>query len=163
YGEAIDRERGVRQLDFRVLLGQVRLKIGDADEAMRQAGLVLAVDKKRTDATILQARALAESGATPSDRAARRQDAPTPLRPPARQGDPHGAGRLSGPGGDPPEGRRAGPGRHDPEGGAARESGRRRAAGQLVQLLSERGPDGQPLATADVAEARRIADEIAAR
>src|SRR5262249_39340405 len=73
YGEAIDRERGVRQLDFRVLLGQVRLKMGDADEAMRQAGLVLAVGKKRIDATILEAGARAESGAPPSDRAARRQ------------------------------------------------------------------------------------------
>ena len=37
------------------------------------------------------------------------------------------------------------------------------AAGQLVQLLSERRPDGQPPAEADLAEARRIAEEIAGR
>ena len=42
---------------------------------MRQAGLVLAVDKKRLDAAVLQARALAETGATPSDKAARRRAA----------------------------------------------------------------------------------------
>ena len=80
YGEAIDRERGERQLEYRVLLGQVRLRMGDADEAIRQAGMVLAVNKKRLDAMILHARALAESGATPSEKAARRQDALARLR-----------------------------------------------------------------------------------
>ena len=37
------------------------------------------------------------------------------------------------------------------------------AAGQLVQLLSERGPDGRPPAPSDLAEAQSIAGEIAAR
>ena len=77
YGEAIDRERGARQLDYRLMLGQVRLKMGDPEEAIRQAGLVLGLEKKRIDAILLQARALAESGATPSDKAARRREAVT--------------------------------------------------------------------------------------
>ncbi len=80
YGEAIDRERGARQADYRLLLGQLRLRMGDPDEAIRQSGLVLAADKRRIDAALLQSRALAESGATPSERELRRRDAVARLR-----------------------------------------------------------------------------------
>lgn len=80
YGEAIDRERGARQADYRLLLGQLRLRMGDPDEAIRQSGLVLAADRRRIDAALLQSRALAESGATPSERELRRRDAVARLR-----------------------------------------------------------------------------------
>jgi tetratricopeptide (TPR) repeat protein len=162
YGEAIDRERGERQLDYRVLLGQIRLSMGDADEAMRQADMVLAVDKKRIDAMILQARGLAGSGATPGEKAARRRDALTrlheiikniPTRRDAYQAlvDVHLAA-----------------GERAPAIAALKDDLRAiptdaDAAGRLVQLLSERRLDGQAPAAADVAEARRIAEEVAGR
>ena len=60
YKDALDRDP--RQLDLRVLLGQTKLKLGEADEALRQANMVLDVEKNRPDALLLQARALAESG-----------------------------------------------------------------------------------------------------
>ena len=60
YKEALDR--APRQLELRVLLGQTKLKLGDADEALRQANMVLDVEKNRLDALLLQARALAEAG-----------------------------------------------------------------------------------------------------
>ena len=62
YKDALDRNP--RQLDLRVLLGQTKLKLGEADEALRQATMVLDAEKNRPDALLLQARALAESGTT---------------------------------------------------------------------------------------------------
>ncbi len=162
YGEAIDRERGARQLDYRLMLGQVRLKMGDPEEAIRQAGLVLGLEKKRIDAILLQARALAESGATPSDKAARRQEAVTRLQALIKDNPAYA------------DAYRALVAMHlktnEPAAAIAvlrddlkanpEDAG---AAGQLVQLLSARREDGQPPAAADLAEARRIADEIAPR
>src|SRR5262249_37141163 len=75
YSEALDHDRPPRQLELRVLLGQARLKLGEVDEALRQARLVLAVEKNRADAFLLQARALAASGATANERKARAQEA----------------------------------------------------------------------------------------
>ena len=60
YKDALDR--APRQLELRVLLGQTKLKLGDTDDALRQANMVLDVEKSRLDARLLQARALAESG-----------------------------------------------------------------------------------------------------
>jgi predicted Zn-dependent protease len=57
YTEALDRNP--RQLDVRILLGQSRLKLGEADEALRQARFVLDIDRNQPDAVLLQARALA--------------------------------------------------------------------------------------------------------
>ena len=142
YGEAIDRERGERQLEYRVLLGQVRLRMGDADEAIRQAGMVLAVDKKRIDAMILQARALAESGATPSEKAARRGRRARPA-PRDHQGQPQLPGRLSGPGGRPPGGRRAGPGRRRAQGRPERQPDRCRHR-RPARAVADRAPAGRP-------------------
>ena len=135
YGEAIDRERGSRQLDYRILLGQVRLKMGDADEALRQAGLVLAVEKKRLDAILLQARALAESGATPSEKAARRQEALARLEA-AHQGQPDLRRRLSHAGRHPPEGQRPGRGHRRAQGRPPGQPGgrRRRRAARAVAV-----------------------------
>ncbi len=159
YGEAIDREHGSRQLDYRIMLGQVRLKMGDPDEALRQAGLVLALEKKRIDAILLQARALAESGATPSDQAARRQEALSRLKGLIKDNPTYG------------DAYRALVAIHLKAGDRAaaiavlkddlralpEDAG---AAGQLVQLLSERLANGQPTES-DLAEAGRIAGEIA--
>jgi cellulose synthase operon protein C len=66
YREALDR--APRQLELRVLLGQTELKLGDADSALRQATMVLDVEKNRLDARLLQARALAESGKSPTEK-----------------------------------------------------------------------------------------------
>ena len=48
YAEAL--ERNPRQLDVRILLGQTSLKLGETDEALRQAKLVLDADKDQPDA-----------------------------------------------------------------------------------------------------------------
>jgi cellulose synthase operon protein C len=66
YKEAL--ERAPRQLELRVLLGQTELKLGNADEALRQANMVLDVEKDRLDAQLLQARAMAETGTTPTEK-----------------------------------------------------------------------------------------------
>ena len=59
----------------RIRLGQTRLKLGEADEALRQAKLVLDADQDQPDALLLQARALAEQPGTDSQVAARRSQA----------------------------------------------------------------------------------------
>ena len=61
-------ERAPRQLELRVLLGQTQLRLGEADEALRQANMVLDVEKNRLDAQLLQARAMAETGNTPTEK-----------------------------------------------------------------------------------------------
>ena len=71
YTEVLERKPW--QLDVRVALGQVELKQGKADAALRQAKLVLEVDKNRPEALLLEAIALAESGSTPSQKEANRQ------------------------------------------------------------------------------------------
>jgi predicted Zn-dependent protease len=162
YGEAIDRERGARQLDYRVLLGQVRLKLGDAEEAMRQAGLVTSQDKKRPDARILLARALAESGATPAERAGRRREAVSRLQavlqdlPKVREAY-QALAEIHLKAGD----RAAAVVALKDNLGAIPDDAV--AAGQLVQLLSERRPDGQAALEADMAAALRIADQLDGR
>jgi tetratricopeptide (TPR) repeat protein len=162
YAEALERERGPRQLDLRVLLGQARLRMREFDEALRQARLVLDVEKNRPDAILLQARALAGAGATTSDRAARRQEAVARLEESIRANPAFGEAyhtlaeiHLQ---------------RKDRPAAVAAwkrallaNPGDAAAAGQLVLLLSERLPGGQPAAVADLAEARRLAAEIARR
>ena len=73
YKEAL--ERAPRQLELRVLLGQTKLKLGDADEALRQANMVLDVEKNRLDAQLLQARALAETGTSPTEKDQQQREA----------------------------------------------------------------------------------------
>ena len=73
YAEALNRNP--RQLDVRILLGQTSLKLGESDEALRQAKLVLDVDKNQPDALLLQARALANMPGPDSQVAARRVEA----------------------------------------------------------------------------------------
>ena len=57
YSEALTRNP--MQLDVRVLLGQTSLRLGQGDEALRQASIVLDTDPTRADAILLKARALA--------------------------------------------------------------------------------------------------------
>jgi predicted Zn-dependent protease len=73
YSEAL--ERSPRQIDLRILLGNAKLKVREPDEALRQANVVLDVEKDRPDAVLLQARALAETGSTPSENAKHQQAA----------------------------------------------------------------------------------------
>jgi tetratricopeptide (TPR) repeat protein len=57
YGQAL--ERNPRQYDVRILLGQVRLKLGETDDALRQAKYVLDADPNQPDAVLLHAQAIA--------------------------------------------------------------------------------------------------------
>jgi predicted Zn-dependent protease len=70
YAEAL--QRNPAQPDVRVLLGQACLKLGRVDEALRQARLVRDMDQDRTDALLLEARALAEPTGSAEQTAARR-------------------------------------------------------------------------------------------
>jgi tetratricopeptide (TPR) repeat protein len=66
YKDALEREP--RQLDLRVLLGQTQLLLHEPDDALRQANMVLAAEKNRPDALLLQARALAQTGSNEAER-----------------------------------------------------------------------------------------------
>jgi predicted Zn-dependent protease len=68
YTESLQRDP--RQLEVRVLLGQARLKLGEAEEALRQAKLVLDVEKNHAAASLLEARALAAVDTDESRKAA---------------------------------------------------------------------------------------------
>ncbi|MHB1558985.1 MAG: tetratricopeptide repeat protein [Isosphaeraceae bacterium] len=162
YGEAIDRERGARQADYRLLLGQLRLRMGDADEAIRQTGLVLAADKRRIDAALLQSRALAESGATPSERELRRRDAVARLRAMIhdnpRYGDAYrGLADILLKAGDRAAALTALQDdlKANPQDAAA--------AGLLVEWLANGSGKNAQTAEADLTRARRVAREIADR
>ncbi len=141
-----------------MLLGQTQLKNNLPDEALRQANLVLSVEKNRLDAILLQARALAESGATPSERAARHKEAIARLEQvikanPSFDGAYHTLADVLLKHKD--RATAIAVLRNDlqanPDDGIA--------AGELVQLFAERQPGGRPPAPADLAEARRIAAE----
>jgi cellulose synthase operon protein C len=67
YTEAL--ERNPRQLDVRIFLGQTKLRLNEPDDALQQASLVLDIEKDRPDAVLLQAQALAEAGPTETERA----------------------------------------------------------------------------------------------
>jgi cellulose synthase operon protein C len=77
YAEALSRNPA--QTDVRLLLGQTSLKLGETDEALRQAKLVLENEQDRADAVLLEARALAEPSGTPAQTAERRARAITRL------------------------------------------------------------------------------------
>jgi predicted Zn-dependent protease len=73
YAEAVDRNP--HQASLRILLGQTRLRLGEADEALHQARLVLDAEKDNPDALLLEARALAEQTGTDNQVAAHRTQA----------------------------------------------------------------------------------------
>jgi predicted Zn-dependent protease len=160
YAEAL--ERTPRQLDLRMLFGETKLKLGEADEALRQARLVLDVDQNRHDAVLLEARALAEAGTTPSQKKARRQEAAARLQA-AVKADPHFD-----------EAYRALAELLLTDSGRAaaidvwkedfkNNPGDAAALARLIETYTVRLPSGKPLAEADVAEAKRLAAEIVGR
>ncbi|HZW32760.1 MAG TPA: tetratricopeptide repeat protein [Isosphaeraceae bacterium] len=163
YTEALDRERSPRQWELRVLLGQARLQLGEVDEALRQARLVLAVEKNRSDAILLQARALAQSGASANERRARSQEAVAQLEEVIRAKPTfveahHALAEIHRTRGDRAAAIAAWKAdlRANPDDAAA--------VGQLIQLLAEHRPSGQAqAAAADLAEVRRLAAETARR
>ncbi len=162
YGEAIDRERGALQLDHRLDLGRLRLELGDAEEAVRQASAVLAVDRNRIDAAVLLARGLAATSGSPSEQAARRRDAiarlTTLLKDNPGRGDIYQAMvdiHLAA-------------GQRDQAIAVLKDEQKARpddasAVGQLVQLFASSPRPGVEPTAADLAEADRFATEVASR
>ena len=71
YSEALNRNP--REPEVRVLLGQTRLKLGQTDEAIRQAQFVLELDHGQPDALLLQA--LAQREGTARQQEAQRAEA----------------------------------------------------------------------------------------
>jgi tetratricopeptide (TPR) repeat protein len=174
YAEALEREREPRrQLELRILLGQTQLKNDQPDEALRQANMVLDNEKNRPDALLLWARAMTESGATSSEKESRRREAIARLEQVIKNNPTFSEAyhtlaeiHLEQQGGataiDGSKGNRAtaiavlkADLQANPDDGVA--------AGQLVQLLAERRPGGQPPVTADLAESKRIADDVRRR
>jgi tetratricopeptide (TPR) repeat protein len=160
YTEAI--ERSPRQLELRVLLGQTRLKLGQVDEALRQAKLVLDVDKNRTDAVLLQARALARSGKTSPATATGQQLAIAQLQA-AIKANPrfeeayHVLADIHR---DRKDRSRAITVLKDDLKANPTDAA---AVASLVEVLAQPNPGGSPSTAADLAEAKRLAQEIAAR
>src|SRR5262249_27456349 len=71
--EALDRNPN--QPDVRVALGHTYVRLGEPDEAFRQAKLVLEANPGRLDAVLLEARALASPAGTDAQTASRREQA----------------------------------------------------------------------------------------
>ena len=161
YADALERDAGRSNSRSACCSGRLSSRTTEPDEALRQANLVLAVEKNRLDAVLLQARALAESGATPTEKSARQKEAIARLEQ-AIKANPsfddayHTLAEIH----LKHQDRTAAIAvlkddlKANPDDGIA--------AGQLVQLLAERQPGGRPAAPADLAEARRIADEVLA-
>ncbi|HEY2158588.1 MAG TPA: tetratricopeptide repeat protein, partial [Isosphaeraceae bacterium] len=78
YAEAL--ERNPRQFDIRLRLAQADLRLGDVDGALQQARLVLDADPDQPAARMIEARALASAGGSPSQVAASRAQAAEILR-----------------------------------------------------------------------------------
>jgi predicted Zn-dependent protease len=154
YSEALERDP--RQLELRVLLGQARLKLGEAEEALRQAKLVLDVEKNQPSAALLQASALAALDTEQSRTAAitgleallkaypQFNDAARTLAEVHLKSKDRGAAVLV-----LKQALKANP--NDTV-----------AAARLIDILAQRIEGGQPPAAADLAKAKRIAGEIAA-
>lgn len=78
YKTALERNPGQPEVTLR--LAQTRLKLGEPDEAIRLAKVVLDSDPNRMEALLLQARALAGSNGDSPDAGTRRDEAVTILR-----------------------------------------------------------------------------------
>ena len=160
YKEAL--ERNPMQPDVRVLLGQELIKLGDADEALKQARIVLDANKDRLDAILLEARALAETGASGSVREAGRRAAVERLEA-AIAAEPrfreayHALADI-----ELARGRRTAAIaalqrdlKSNPQDGEA--------VARLIQLLAGRRPGGEPASAGDLEQARTLAAEIGNR
>ena len=78
YVEALNRNP--RMPEARVALGQALLERGEPDEALRQAKFALEIERDRTDALVLYARALASGKRTSTSTVAAREEAIRTLR-----------------------------------------------------------------------------------
>jgi cellulose synthase operon protein C len=160
YSEAV--ERSPRQLDLRVLLGQTRLKIGMADEALHQASLVLDADKNRVDAVLLQARALSASGKNAAERSQNQQMAIAKLKAaiatnPRLQDAYHALADIHRERKD-----RAGAIAVLKQDLAANPEDAT-AVARLVELLAQTATDGSSAKAAELTEAERIAADLTGR
>ncbi len=157
YSEVLERKPW--QLDVRVVLGQVELKLGEPDSALRQAKMVLDVEKSRPDALILEAAALAESGSTSSRKESNRQLAAARLEA-AIKSNPrfleafHTLAEIHLKRGD------LGSAIEVLKRNLKVEPGDPVAAGLLVQLLSQRAPDGKEPRSSDLALAASTATDL---
>ena len=160
YKEAL--ERNPMQPDVRVLLGQELMKLRDADEALKQARIALDANKDRPDAILLEARALAETGASGSVREAGRRAAVERLEA-AIAAEPrfreayHTLADI-----ELARGRRTAAIaalqrdlKSNPQDGEA--------VARLIQLLAGRRPGGEPASAGDLEQARTLAAEIGNR
>ena len=160
YSEAL--ERNPRQPDIRVLLGQELIKLGDTEGALKQARMVLDVNKDRLDAMLLEGRALGAAGSSDSQKEAARQTAVERLEAAIAQ-EPrfrdayHALADV-----EQARGRR--PAAIDalqrdlksnPQDGVA--------VAKLVQLMAGPGVNGHPASAADIEEAREFAAAISER
>ncbi|MGO9811460.1 MAG: tetratricopeptide repeat protein, partial [Isosphaeraceae bacterium] len=155
-------ERNPKQPDVRVLLGQELMKLRDADEALKQARIVLETNKERGDAILLEARALAETGAPGAQREAGRQAAVARLEA-AVMAEPrfleayHVLAEI-----EQARGRRPAAIavwqrdlKANPQDGDA--------VARLFQLLAAKQPGGEPASAGDLEHARALAAEISNR
>jgi predicted Zn-dependent protease len=157
YTEAL--ERNPSQADIRILLGQELLRLTDAEGALKQAQTVLATNKDRLDAILLEARALAETASSDSQKESARQAAVDRLesaiaKEPRFRDAYHSLAEI-----ELARGRRAQALdalkrdlKADPQDGVA--------AAKLIQILAGRGPTGQPPSPADLDQARRWAAQV---
>ncbi len=160
FGEAL--ERNPNQPEVRLLLGQELLKQGNAEDALKQAQIVLETRKDRPDALLLEARALAATGSTDTSKEAARQTAVARLEKviklqPTYLEAYHVLADI-----EQARGRR--PAAIDvlsrdlqanPQDGEA--------VARLIQLLAGPGPQGQPASPGDLEQSRKLAADIAAR
>jgi tetratricopeptide (TPR) repeat protein len=160
YTEAL--ERNPTQPDVRVLLGQELLNLRDADAALKQARLVLESNANRSDAVLLEARALAQTGGSASARELSRREAVSRLEsaiaawPKVRELY-YTLAEI-----EQERGRR-------PTGAAALERGLKanpddgEAVSRLVHMLASPQPGGGPPSAADLEHARALCAEISSR
>jgi cellulose synthase operon protein C len=160
YKEAL--ERNPRQLDVRLLLGQTSLLLHEPDEALRQAGFVLAAEKNRPDAVLLEARALAQAGTKESERQANQAAAIERLEGAIKANPQFGeAYRTLAEIHTQRNDRAAAANVLKQELKANPQDAT--AAARLVEMLSRPDPSTHKLEPADLEDAKRVAEEIAAR
>lgn len=160
YGEALNRNP--RQPEIRVLLGQARLKLGETDEAVRQAKLVLDADRDRPDALLLQARALAGQTGPAGQVAAGRSQAIALLtsaieKRPTLAEAYHLIAEIQ------MQQQRRGDAIATLKGGLKANPDDSDALAQVVQRLTEPREDGRPPSPAELAEADSLATAIGGR
>jgi len=157
YSEVLERRPW--QLDVRVALGRLQLILGEPDLALRQAKMVLDVEKNRPDALLLEAVALAETGSNSSRKEANRQLAVARLEE-AIKVNPrfleayHTLAEIHLKRGDPPSAVAV------LKRNLQAEAADSAAAGLLVQLLSQRPLDAKEPSPSDLAQAKSTADEL---